>query len=190
MKEQIDITINNIENSLATNEEKESFKKLIEIYPFNYFDRNNLNGHITGSMLVFSDDGEYVLLTHHKKLGKWLQLGGHNDSLNNSILDTAIKEMEEEGFDDKRISYNLLSVHPIDLDVHSVGNHNHYDICFATTVSKNEQITCSHESNNVEWKKISDVLTQNLYDLRLKRMINKVLDNNLLNVLIKKNHKI
>ena len=173
--------INQVLSSISNEEVKEKFLKLIDSYPDNHFDRNNMEGHITGSMLVFNETGDKVLLTHHKKLGKWLQLGGHNDSENGTILDTAIKEMEEEGFDDKRIQYHLLTEAPIDLDVHWVGSHNHYDVCFACKVADDEKVTCSHESENVEWKSISEILGNPQYDERLGRMIQTVLDFNLLN---------
>jgi len=44
---------------------------------------------------LIDSKGERVLLTHHKKLGKWLQLGGHSDG-NSNMLDVALKEAKEE----------------------------------------------------------------------------------------------
>ena len=38
-----------------------------------------LEGHITASSWVLSPDGRRFLLVHHKKLGAWLQPGGHAD---------------------------------------------------------------------------------------------------------------
>ena len=43
------------------------------------FERARLDGHFTGSAWVVSTDGQRVLLMHHRKLGRWLQLGGHAD---------------------------------------------------------------------------------------------------------------
>ena len=37
------------------------------------FDRGIAEGHLTGSAVVVSADGERVLLLHHRKLGRWLQ---------------------------------------------------------------------------------------------------------------------
>lgn len=173
-------TINQVLRSISNEETKEKFLNLIDNHPESHFDRNNMDGHITGSMLVFNESGDKVLLTHHKKLGKWLQLGGHNDSESGTILETAVKEMEEEGFDDRRVNYTLLTEAPIDLDVHWVGNHNHYDVCFACKVSNLEEISCSHESESVEWKPISEILSNKNYDERLSRMIKTVLDFKLL----------
>src|SRR5258707_15854513 len=36
-------------------------------------------GHLTGSAWIVSSDRTRTLLTHHHKLDKWLQLGGHAD---------------------------------------------------------------------------------------------------------------
>jgi len=39
--------------------------------------RSCLTGHLTGSAWILSPDRKRTLLTHHEKLGKWLQLGWH-----------------------------------------------------------------------------------------------------------------
>src|ERR1700754_5029354 len=52
-------------------------------------------GHLTGSAWVVSADGRRVLLTHHRKLNRWLQPGGHADGDEN-ILQVALREAEEE----------------------------------------------------------------------------------------------
>ena len=43
------------------------------------FERAHRVGHFTGSAWLVSRDGARVLLTHHRKLNAWLQLGGHAD---------------------------------------------------------------------------------------------------------------
>ena len=45
----------------------------------NCFDRQCVPGHITGSAWVLDRSEKRTLLTHHRKLDKWLQLGGHSD---------------------------------------------------------------------------------------------------------------
>ena len=42
-------------------------------------ERTLATGHFTGSAWLVSADGDRVLLTHHRKLNRWLQLGGHAD---------------------------------------------------------------------------------------------------------------
>ena len=43
------------------------------------FLRDRLEGHFTGSAWLVSADGRRVVLMHHRKLGRWLQPGGHAD---------------------------------------------------------------------------------------------------------------
>lgn len=52
-------------------------------------------GHITGSAWILNAAHTHVLLTHHKKLNIWVQLGGHADGESNVGL-VAFKEAEEE----------------------------------------------------------------------------------------------
>ncbi|PTT43433.1 NUDIX hydrolase, partial [Stenotrophomonas sp. HMWF022] len=40
------------------------------------FRRERLAGHFTASCWLVSADGQRLLLTHHRKLQRWLQLGG------------------------------------------------------------------------------------------------------------------
>ena len=56
------------------------------------FERSLLKGHLTGSAWVLNADKTHVLLTHHKKLNKWLQLGGHADG-ETDILNVALREV-------------------------------------------------------------------------------------------------
>jgi len=60
-----------------------------------YFLRNSYNGHFTGSAWIVSPDRSRILMTHHKKLGKWIQLGGHADG-ENDLLKVALREAKEE----------------------------------------------------------------------------------------------
>src|SRR3954471_7519457 len=57
--------------------------------------RELAEGHLTGSAWLVSADGRRVLLTHHRKLGLWLQLGGHADG-DPDLARVALREAEEE----------------------------------------------------------------------------------------------
>lgn len=59
------------------------------------FERSLAKGHITGSAWVVNGDGTEGLLTHHRKLDCWLQLGGHADG-ESDVLVVAIKEAEDK----------------------------------------------------------------------------------------------
>jgi hypothetical protein len=45
--------------------------------PHDAFDRENPEGHVTGSAVIARPDGSAFLLILHRKLGRWLQPGGH-----------------------------------------------------------------------------------------------------------------
>ncbi len=62
------------------------FISFIELH-YNCFSRNNIEGHVTSSAWL-TDDKERVLLTHHRILDRWLQLGGHCDCHSN-VLENA-----------------------------------------------------------------------------------------------------
>src|SRR5688572_8098554 len=51
-------------------------------------------GHLTGAAWLVSADGRRVLLTHHRKLQRWLQLGGHADG-DADLVAVALREAEE-----------------------------------------------------------------------------------------------
>ena len=67
------------------------------------FERSCREGHVTGSAWILSPDHRSVLLTRHRKLGRWLQLGGHADG-NPDVASVALREAREDYAD---VHYNL-----------------------------------------------------------------------------------
>ena len=61
----------------------------------NCFDRSLEPGHVTASTWVVNPTRSHVLMLHHRKLGLWLQLGGHADG-ETDIVSVALKETAEE----------------------------------------------------------------------------------------------
>jgi 8-oxo-dGTP pyrophosphatase MutT (NUDIX family) len=89
-------------------------------------------GHFTGSLFVLASDGR-VLLHHHRRLGRWLQMGGHDEG-ERAPAATALREgREESGLADLA----LLSPAILDLDVHPIPaakgepSHAHFDVRYA-----------------------------------------------------------
>lgn len=125
----------------------------------NCFERHNLTGHITGSAWLVDSSGTHVLLTQHKKLGKWLQLGGHADGDPNP-LEVAIREAKEEsGLND------IVPVIPgiFDVDIHTIPArpgepaHLHYDIRFALRARSSVPIHKSDESIDLAWISLAEL---------------------------------
>jgi 8-oxo-dGTP pyrophosphatase MutT (NUDIX family) len=116
------------------------------------FERDLWDGHITGSAWLVDDSRSRVLLTHHKKLGRWLQLGGHSDGNSNS-LDVAVMEAREES----GLAVRPLASEVFDLDIHEIPArksdpaHFHFDVRFALQVEGSEQFHVSSESLDLAW---------------------------------------
>ena len=169
---------------------KQLLKSYIQKNPFevnaikmlNFFDnhdgcfkKDNLPGHFTGSAWVISPDKNKILMTHHKKLNMWLQLGGHADGEKDLKL-VAIKEAKEEsGFN----NFSILSEEIFDLDIHKIESineepeHLHYDVRFLLEADPNEQnIIISEESHDVKWIHLDDVLEYNS-EGSISRMVEK-----------------
>ena len=138
--------------------ESDTVERFIEFVSNNEdcFERNLKEGHITGSAWVVSKDGRQVLLTHHKKLNRWLQLGGHADG-NSDVLGVAIREaVEESGLERVR----PISEKIFDIDIHKIPGrgqepeHYHYDVTYILKVVGNEEYAVSDESHNLGWIEI------------------------------------
>ena len=139
------------------------------------FEKDNLPGHFTGSAWVISPDKNKILMTHHKKLNMWLQLGGHADG-EKDLKSVALKEAKEEsGFN----NFSILSEEIFDLDIHKIESmneepeHLHYDVRFLLEADPNEQdIIISEESHDVKWIHLDDVLEYNS-EKSISRMVKK-----------------
>jgi 8-oxo-dGTP pyrophosphatase MutT (NUDIX family) len=100
--------------------------------PGDPFHRATPEGHVTGSAVVARPDGSAFLLVLHRRLGRWLQPGGHMEEADASVLDTARREAREEtGI----TVFETPAGHAIlDVDVHAIPArgrdpaHSHFDI--------------------------------------------------------------
>jgi 8-oxo-dGTP pyrophosphatase MutT (NUDIX family) len=144
----------------------------------NCFLRDCRPGHITASSWIVSHDHERVLLTHHRKLGLWLQLGGHADGDPNP-LDVALREAREEsGMQDfQRVACGEPGA-PFDLDVHQIPAHGHepahehHDLRFLLVAEPGQPLVMSDESNDLRWFATAE-LPAVLHEASLLRMQEK-----------------
>lgn len=124
----------------------------IERYPLDAHLRTRLEGHLTASALVVNHERTHALLTHHKKLGRWLQLGGHCDGDANLVRVALREAIEESGIAD-------LTIDPavIDLDIHTIPargsepEHLHLDVRFVVHAPRGARAIISDESHALAW---------------------------------------
>ena len=114
--------------------------------------RSCLEGHLTSSALVLDAAGERALLTLHRKLGRWLQLGGHCDGDAN-LAGSALRECTEES----GIDGLAIEPEPVDLDCHRIParpgepEHWHLDARFLVRAPPAAIARVSAESRELRW---------------------------------------
>lgn len=140
----------------------------------NPYVRERLAGHFTASCWLVDRSGERTLLTHHRKLGMWLQLGGHADG-ERDLQVVALKEAEEEsGLGGLSIAAGIF-----DLDRHWIPEHKgvpahwHYDVRYVVHAGEDEAYTVSEESHDLAWRDIGELAVEAGTDASVQRMARK-----------------
>lgn len=145
------------------------------------FDRTFAPGHITASCWIVNipAPGEHqrgqALLTWHKRLNRWLQMGGHVEPDDRTLLDASLREAHEES--------GIRNIRPLaaaifDLDVHLIPErknepaHYHYDVRFVLEADPAEPLVVSAESRDVAWVQLSGIAALNT-EPSMQRMVAK-----------------
>jgi 8-oxo-dGTP pyrophosphatase MutT (NUDIX family) len=138
------------------------------------FRRERLAGHFTASAWLVDAAGERLLMTHHRKLDRWLQLGGHADG-DRDLAAVALREAEEEsGLTGLRVLPEIF-----DLDRHwiperaDVPGHWHYDVRYVVCATASEDFAVSDESHALAWRRIDALLEEPGIDPSIVRMARK-----------------
>lgn len=138
------------------------------------FRRERLAGHFTASCWLVDRSGTRVLLTHHRKLGLWLQLGGHADG----ERDLAVAAMQEAA-EESGLSGLCLEPGIFDLDRHWIPEHKgvpahwHYDVRYVVRAGSDEAYVVSEESHDLAWRAIDALADDPGADASVRRMAGK-----------------
>ncbi|MEU9096987.1 NUDIX domain-containing protein [Streptomyces sp. NPDC048361] len=113
-------------------------------------------GHLTASALVIDPDQGRVLLTLHKKLNMWLQMGGHCEPGDATVAAAALREAEEES---GVAGLALLPGGPVRLDRHPIPApcHWHLDVQYAALAPAGAVEAISDESLDLRWFRYDEV---------------------------------
>ncbi|MFI0784405.1 NUDIX hydrolase [Streptomyces lydicus] len=106
-------------------------------------------GHLTASALVIDPAAGRVLLTLHRKLEMWLQMGGHCEPEDASLADAALREAREESGIAQGLT--LLPGGPVRLDRHRTPCAVHLDVQYAALAPAGAVAAISDESLDLKW---------------------------------------
>lgn len=108
--------------------------------------------HLTASALVLDEARTSVLLVLHRKVGLWMQPGGHLEPGDGTLGDAALREAQEEtGVDGLRLADGV-----VDLDRHPApcGARWHLDVRFLVLAPRPTRPVVSEESDDVRWFRV------------------------------------
>jgi 8-oxo-dGTP pyrophosphatase MutT (NUDIX family) len=116
-------------------------------------------GHFTASAWILAPDRDEVLLILHRKLGLWLQPGGHIEDGDSSVAHSARREAEEEtGVQLETPETDGL----FDIDIHRIPahgdepEHEHFDLRFLLRAADRELILDA-EIRDARWVLLASV---------------------------------
>lgn len=155
-------------------------KRMIEVLDScnNCFSRDCKFGHFTASAFLLNKEMTHVLLMHHTKLDKWMQLGGHCDG-DSDVKNVSIKEAQEEsGINNiKPLSNDIF-----DIDMHLIPAnkndeaHYHFDVRFLLHAYDGDDFNKNHESKELRWvhKNSNNIPTNSYSVIRMFEKLRKM----------------
>ncbi len=155
-------------------------KELIAKHP-NILNMNCEVGHITASAVVVHAESGRTLLHWHKRLSRWLQVGGHCD-YETDLSQAALREAREETGLPDLVHYPASDKPaPIDYDLHAIPEsgdippHLHLDFRYLLATKQPASLMpAKGESTRFRWLSFAEALTLGAaLDGSLRRLLRK-----------------
>jgi len=143
--------------------------------------RATLEGHLTASAWVLDRTHTHAAMIHHRKLGRWLQPGGHIEDEDASWRAAAQREVTEE------VGLTAFIAMPdaeqlFDVDVHpiparsDVPAHFHYDLRFLFVAAVDAALgdtlkLNADEAHDCRWFRLTDLANDPALEPSLRRMV-------------------
>ena len=143
--------------------------------------RSTLEGHLTASAWVLDRAHTHAAMIHHRKLGRWLQPGGHIEDEDASWRAAAQREVTEEVGLTEFIA--VPDVGPLfDVDVHpiparsDVQAHFHYDLRFLFVADVDAALDDTlklnaDEAHDCRWFCLTELVNDPALEPSLRRMV-------------------
>jgi 8-oxo-dGTP pyrophosphatase MutT (NUDIX family) len=135
-------------------------------------------GHFTASAFVLSPGRTDLVMIHHKKLGIWVQPGGHVEATDSDLQSAAQREVLEEVGLGELEPFAIGDSPLFDLDIHRIPArkaepaHEHFDVRFAF-VAGAQSLVASEEVADLRWVPINEVERLGV-DQSVLRAVNKL----------------
>lgn len=152
------------------------------------FNRKNFIGHLTASGIILDQNLSSMLLIHHNFLQKYIQPGGHQDDDNETPLQAAQREIEEEvGL----VELELLSIDieepliPIQIHTHPIpfnndkaeSAHFHHDFRYCFRLNDNQAINLQEsEVGEAKWFTLDELSENPDFEIVIQRIRLYLLD--------------
>jgi len=133
-------------------EHRDAMLDLLAYSPAAFSRDHYVPGHFTASCFIIDGDGR-LLLHHHRRLDRWLQMGGHLEAGETPPVAALRAGCEEWGLKDLALVGSIF-----DLDIHQIPaaqgepDHAHFDLRYLARTSSPEAVVIDRaESNELAW---------------------------------------
>lgn len=135
---------------------RELYLDHLDRYPHGW-SRSCAGQHLTASTMIISPAGDQVLLTLHRKIGRWLQTGGHIEADDHDLRAAAHREASEESGLSTIDLGDVLLLSRHEVSCGPVRPAFHLDVQFLAVADPSQPAVASAESEAVRWFAVEEL---------------------------------